>query len=327
MKLSFLTPLRRATSVILKRPGIGKLLAGMTFMGDDVSLIQETLNRYFESGDRSDNLVSRDPGEFEVDGRPEHIRSMLARGELHDEDYIIFRAFTDPSETILDVGASWGYSAGSIWASGAKCSILSFEPLLLCRDCLDQVRQLNQDRYDFRIVGLGSETGTVRFVTPIVNGAAITALTSADPSIHRKGLPQNIRDHIDRWMGGVPDATIRLYEFLGSIRRLDDELTGRDFTFTVKRIAAIKIDAEGYERQVLEGSRETVGRHKPLIMVESGNRTPGVQDMLIPLGYFYTERSGDRLVPVSGATNAINGFFVHRDNTARYNDAGILRNS
>jgi FkbM family methyltransferase len=327
MKLSILIPLRLAKSAALSISIFNKLVASMKFRKNDVSLIQETLTRYFESGDSSNKLVCRDIGEFEVDGRPEQIRDMLDRVELHDDDYKIFRAFTDISETILDIGASWGYSAGSIWASGARCNILSFEPLHLCRDCLDQIRQLNPDRYDFRIVGLGSESGTVRFVTPIVSGTAITALTSADPSIHKKGLPQNIRNHIDRWMGGVPDVTIRLYEFEGNIRQLDDELARNVFTVPVKRIAAIKIDVEGFERQVLQGALETVKRHKPLIMAESGNRTPGVQEMLASFGYFYAERTGDRLIPFSGVTNAINGFFVHRDNAARYSAAGILRNS
>ena len=327
MKLSFLTPLRLVKSGVLLRSIYHTFAASIKFRKEEISPVQEALVRYFESGDRSDTLVCRDPGEFAVDGKPEQIRDMLARAELHDEDYIIFRAFTDPSETILDIGASWGYSVGSIWASGSQCSIISFEPLQLCRDCLDQIRHLNPDRYDFQIVGLGSETGTVRFVTPIVNGTALTALTSADPSIHKKGLQQNIRDHIDRWMGGMNDVTLRLYEFQGNIRRLDDELSENVFTVPVKRIAAIKIDAEGFERQVLQGSIETLKKHKPLIMAESGNRTPGVQDMLASFGYFYAERSGDRLIPVSGITNAMNGFFVHHDNVARYSAAGILRNS
>jgi len=327
MKLSLLMPLRLAKSAVLTSPVFNKLLASMKFMKNDVSLIQETLTRYFESGDRSNKLVCKDSGEFEVDGRPDQIRDMLDRAELHDDDYKIFRAFTDTSATILDIGASWGYSVGSIWASGARCNILSFEPLHLCSDCLDQIRHLNPGRYDFRIVGLGSENKAVRFVTPVVNGTAITALTSADPSIHKKGLPQNIRNHIHRWMGGVPDVTLRLYEFQGNIRRLDDELSGNVFTVPVKRIAAIKIDAEGFERQVLQGSIETLKKHKPLIMAESGNRTPGVQKMLASFGYFYAERSGDRLIPVSGVTNVINGFFVHRDNATLYSAAGILRNS
>ncbi len=287
--------------------------------------VDEALTRYFESEERSNELVCRNPGEFEVDGRLEHVNNMLSRPELHNEDYKIFRAFTDKSETILDIGANWGSSVGSIWASGASCNILSFEPLLLYRDCLELIRTSRQGKYDFRIVGLGAWPDIVQFVTPVINGVALTSFTSADPAIHKNGLLQNIRAHIERETNGGDDTTIRLYEFQGDIVPLDDVMRRETFSIPVNQIVAMKIDVEGFERQVLEGAIEIIKMHKPLIMVETGNRTPGVSEMMSNLGYFYAERNGDKLVRISGVTDALNGFYVYRDNEAKYVASGILK--
>jgi hypothetical protein len=43
--------------------------------------------------------------------------------EVHDADYLVFRRFGDGT-TIVDVGASSGYSAISIWASGSEATVL-----------------------------------------------------------------------------------------------------------------------------------------------------------------------------------------------------------
>ena len=55
----------------------------------------------------------------------------------------------------------------------------------------------------------------------------------------------------------IPDGYVKVE---ADMKKLDD--------FNIENIGFIKIDVEGYERQVLEGGEETIMRSKPVIIVE-----------------------------------------------------------
>ena len=280
------------------------------------------LERYYLHGDRSSVTVYR--GAVQSDGRPEYVASMLERTEPHDDDYRIFRAFIDDQDVILDIGANWGYSVGSIWACGATTRVVSFEPLTLYSACLERIVELRPGRFDYRTVALGAMRGRLRFVVPVVNGTALTALTSADPSPYLVGLCSNIVNHITEWMPDLAGhADVKLYEFESCVEMLDDVLATEVFDFPINQISAIKVDVEGLEDQVIQGALGTIAKFMPLIMAEGGNRNERLVRQLEPLGYFYTERQGDVLVPVKGITESANGFFLHPDHCLFYRDAGI----
>lgn len=52
-----------------------------------------------------------------------------------------------------------------------------------------------------------------------------------------------------------------------------------------EKIDLIKIDVEGHEIETLEGARETIYKHKPVIVIESFNKKDEVDNFLIPMGY------------------------------------------
>ena len=52
-----------------------------------------------------------------------------------------------------------------------------------------------------------------------------------------------------------------------------------------EKIDLIKIDVEGHEIETLEGARETIYKHKPVIVIESFNKKEEVDNFLIPMGY------------------------------------------
>ncbi len=288
--------------------------------------ISAVIERYYRDGDRSSGTVYRSAEGVNGDGRPAYIDEMLARTTPHDEDYGIFRIFADERDIILDIGANWGYSAGSIWASGAHCRIISFEPLACYQACLERIAKLRKGRFDFRMVALGASRGQLRFVVPVVNGTAITALTSANSDPNLIDLINNIENHITEWMPDVgAGADIRLQEFDTLIDTLDHILESEQFDFPIERIVAIKVDVEGLEDQVIQGAVATIIKHKPLILAESGNRNHRLVHLLQPLGYLYTERQGEVLVAIEGThTTSANGFFLHPDFIPFYEKMGIL---
>ena len=119
-------------------------------------------------------------------------------------------------------------------------------------------------------------------------------------------------------------VSFRLFEFEAQVRKLDDVLQADTALLGESKVAAMKIDVEGYERLVLKGAEETLRKHKPLVMLESGNRHEGLQDFMASLGFFYAERSGKSLYPVNGIGKASNGFYIHDDNIPAYQKIGIL---
>ena len=64
------------------------------------------------------------------------------------------------------------------------------------------------------------------------------------------------------------------------LQRLDDQAFTRE-----QIIDLIKIDVEGHELDVLLGSMETIGRHKPVLIIENNGTQEQISDLLQPLGY------------------------------------------
>jgi FkbM family methyltransferase len=286
--------------------------------------INASLSRYFVAGERAGDLVLRSPIGFEFDGRAEWIPTMLERDDVHDEDYRMFRTLTEADGVFLDIGANYGYSAASVWATGATCAVISFEPIPAFEPCLEVIARLRPGRYDYRIIGLGSDVGKITFVTPVVNAVAVSALTTAADSPDLESMATNIESYIANHMAATQDVSLRFYEFEAPIETLDSALTRGSFRVRSDRIAAIKIDTEGLEFQVLKGATETLRSHRPMVMLERGNRTPGIQLLMAELGYFYAERDDMVLHPFAGMGRGSNGFFLHRHRAPEYHAAGLL---
>ena len=294
-----------------------------------IDAIYKLLARYFNDGDRGPSVCvpACAAVRFDGDGSQNYVADTLSSGKVHDPDFVIFRIFDAPGDVILDIGANWGYSAASIWASGARSKIVSFEPTVSYRAGLQRIKDIRGDSYDYRLLGLANAAGEMKFVVPVVNDVAISALTSASPPTydeHLRILASNIRNHVLRWMPSVTSVSLRMLEFSAAVERLDTVLAGDSILVGDRRIVAIKIDVEGLEAEVLRGAEQTLIRHMPLVMLEGGNRFEGLPEFMSGLGYFYAERQERMLLPVKGKGTAVNGFFLHRSRIGEYSQAGIL---
>jgi FkbM family methyltransferase len=174
------------------------------------------------------------------------------------------------------------------------------------------------------MVGLGNKTGEAGFAMPVIGHSGISALTTADDHPDLGVLARNIQNHIDQHYSGPKTARLKLCEFRARIQTLDDLLAAGGFTVPTDRIAALKIDTEGYERQVIEGAVKTLKTHRPLVMVEGANRDPGLQQIMDRLGYRFARRDGDQLVPMDGLSFESNGFFFHESRLEEYRSRGVL---
>lgn len=280
--------------------------------------------RFFSGSGADVNKAIVGLSQIRLDGHPEYISEMLARVRPHDEDYIIFRAFSDSESVVLDVGANWGYSVGSLRLVGVGGVIVSFEAIPLYAGCLQRIKDLNQGEYNFLMTALSSQRGMLEFTVPVVNGLALTALTSASPNPRIDSLVNNIHHFIVHWMPDIDRVELTFCQFKVPVEMLDSVLDARADILSARAVSAMKIDVEGLEFEVLRGGEGVLRRDCPLIMTEGGNRREGMREFMSSLGYLYYERSGDRIYPVSGLGRASNGFFAHTSKLDFYERRGIL---
>jgi FkbM family methyltransferase len=252
-----------------------------------------------------------------------YIRHVLSTRAIFEEDARIIGRFRREMGTILDIGAHWGYLAASFRHAGADGPILSFEPMTAHHGCLDEFRRID-GAYDFSPHGLSDREASVLLYGPLVNGQPIMGLNSIGGAIFN----EHHKNHLVSLVGGeipvAPRYEFKLMTTRFTTRRLDDVLAKRrflvlkPFLVDVSRIAVIKLDVEGHEAPVLAGAQATIARHKPFVMIESGNRNAAVAALLRGHGYLYAEREGERLAPTDHHTTAANGFWYHPDRLDEY---------
>jgi FkbM family methyltransferase len=144
-----------------------------------------------------------------------------------------------PSGTLLDVGANFGYHSYPFAASGYRC--ISFEPQWICCDFIARIRELNGfDNLTVvaSAVGARCQTGMPFFQTDV------EAFSSMNQS------------HVEGFR--VP------------WRRRKVDCVTLDSYCSVNRIAPtlIKIDTEGFEREVVRGALGVLREFKPGLTVE-----------------------------------------------------------
>ncbi|MEJ0015485.1 MAG: FkbM family methyltransferase [Acetobacteraceae bacterium] len=287
-------------------------------------IIGSVTARYFVQHERTPD-ISIPFDEVRRDSSPDWVQYLLDRPELSEPEFAVFQYFTDPDETVLDIGAHFGYSATSIWRAGCPAHILSIEPNPWHRPSLELLRELRPGRFDFIATGLSNHTGSLKFVVPVVEGLGIGGLCSA--AIEREldsAIPENLVKYMRTYNAGIPTPRLQFAETDFAVAPLDDVLAAANVTVPLRRIAAIKIDVEGLEDEVTEGAVRTLQQHRPMLMVEGANRVPEVVARLSRLGYRYAEFDGGRIYLTEEPSVRVGGFFVHDSKLEHYRASGLL---
>jgi FkbM family methyltransferase len=137
-------------------------------------------------------------------------------------------------DVVIDVGANIGQFGESLRAGGYRGRIVSFEPIASAFQVLSKVAR-EDGNWEVNHCGLGAASGAARLnVSELSVFSSILGSTSV-ASLHDNRMAV---DHIEEI----------------SIRTLDEvaaEIEGKVF---------LKVDTQGYERQVIEGGRQTMPR-------------------------------------------------------------------
>jgi FkbM family methyltransferase len=272
------------------------------------------------------DIVEEDQVGFATPAR--WITDVIAKRSVYEEDARIIGRFRGDVGAILDIGAHWGYLAASFRHAGADGPILSFEPMRAHHACLSAMR--NADRlFDFAPTGLSDKPRRITLLGPVVNGHPILGLNSVDGTIFNDHHRAHLLSLVGTEIRLASDYHFQLMRSTIDAKPLDEVLRPRlfrpsPFRVDVSRIAVIKIDVEGHEPEVLAGAEATIGRHRPFVMIESGNRNRAVKAFFAARGYAYAERAGDRLVPMTGESTMPNGFWYDPARLSDYRDLGLF---
>jgi FkbM family methyltransferase len=157
------------------------------------------------------------------------------KGGIEDELWIIER-WEDLTATAIDVGANQGFYAYKLarWFRIVE----AFEPNARIAG---RIREYASPRITTHCVALSGSNGEANLHVPV---SATGVEYPGWGSLEATSLPVSQQINIE----AVPARTLDSYMLEG--------------------VAVIKIDVEGHECAVLRGSRETIGRCRPVILVE-----------------------------------------------------------
>jgi FkbM family methyltransferase len=143
-------------------------------------------------------------------------------------------------DTVLDVGANIGQFGEELRSKGYRHKIVSFEPISQVYDTL-AARTAGDAGWEANRFALGAATGSAT-----INVAESSVFSSMLPSTHAA-------------MGFASTAAVTREETI-EVRTLDDVCRG------LSDNVLLKIDTQGFERQVLEGGRTILPMLKGVLM-------------------------------------------------------------
>jgi len=145
------------------------------------------------------------------------------------------RAHCKPGATLIDIGAHFGiFTISALRRVGPSGKVISFEPCAATRSVLLKTLELNgfSGIPEIRDEAVSNVSGQSSFFSSTVPGDAANSLIG--------NTQHPVRSEV---------RTVRL----------DD--------IPVLRVDAIKIDAEGAELQILDGSRALIMKHRPAVLL------------------------------------------------------------
>jgi len=299
-----------ASSPTVRRP----IQPAPKLVGGEFGNARPLVAAFFADRDSPDYAIPL--GRVCSDGRPEWVDDMLGRSTPHDEDYRVLGRLNALGGCILDIGANYGYSVASLQAVGSRLDVVSFEPFPLHEKCLARVQQHLGSRHDYRMIGLSDRNGTTEFWVPVINGTALSSLTSSLETPDVASLADNIADFSERHLPASAAYDLKFLRFRARTEALDDVWTTIPLSTTTGGIAALKIDTCGGELAVVRGAGGLIRRHHPLLIIAA----PG-EDLMALLeswGYEAFERHGDRLSRAEEAGSGGNCILVHEAMRERY---------
>lgn len=170
----------------------------------------------------------------------------------HDKDYLGVKLICKNrlDHEIIDVGGNIGASILSFRSLGLKNKIYVFEPNSnLVNKYLSKI-QSKDSNIEILNYGLGNKETNKTLYIPYLKNLSLHTYSSFNKVFLEKGLKKNL-----------PNFEIEIQEEKINIKKFDN------LKF-IKNPHFIKIDAEGFEVQIIEGMHLTIKKYMPIFLIE-----------------------------------------------------------
>ncbi len=178
------------------------------------------------------------------------------------------------SGLVADVGANLGQSLISLRNLLPNSPIVAFEPNPSCAKTLAIVaKTVGNTRLE--LCGIGSSQAVLKFRVPVLkDGSCFLQEGSFDKTVFESSVTRKrIGGDFSLAVSNVPVRTLDSYDL---------------------NFALVKIDVQGFELEVLQGSVETIRRSRPVFFVERDSRTEDdIFSFLCTFGYRALKLSGN----------------------------------
>jgi FkbM family methyltransferase len=184
------------------------------------------------------------------DGRVEFEKWLHPKDGFHPfpQDYVsALREYLQEGDTAIDIGAHCGdFTIPLALAAGATGAVFAWEPNPYVFEVLEANAQLNRDKTN--ILPVCAAAGPVE---------SVLSFHYSDPGFCNGGNLQGI----NRWKHG------HAFSLTVQALRVDDWMR-KNHPERIDRLRFVKVDAEGFDLQVLQSMEELLRRQHPVMHVE-----------------------------------------------------------
>ncbi|MDX2246042.1 MAG: FkbM family methyltransferase [Bacteroidia bacterium] len=216
------------------------------------------------------------------------IRTLRWDGKNKEGDFNFFLGMLKPDDVVLDIGANIGIMTALMAQKCRTGRVYAFEPVPDNFQAMRRVvNYLHLKNVSLHPVALGPEKGEVEIKMPVIKGVKMQGLSY----IRHETIAGYPVGHISY---RVPQVALDEWAF-------DPE----------ERVTAIKMDVENYEQFVLQGARQLLRKHRPVIYCElwdNENRKNCMQ-ILQEAGYLPRVLVADTLVAFQPGIHPHHNFF------------------
>jgi FkbM family methyltransferase len=206
------------------------------------------------------------------------------RGKPHEYDFNLLRHFPDKEQMqFVDIGTNRGEAIQSMLTLKRNASVVGFEPNpIVFANTASIYKRAKQVK--LHNCGLGRDNGAFTLYLPFFRNFMFDGLASFNRT--------EASDWLKGRIFGYRSDLLHIKEINCELKRLDDFNLSPYF---------IKIDVQGFEYEVLEGGRETLKKHMPILLIETPSEQ--VTSLLQGLGYKPYYYHKNKLAEGRGALN------------------------